>query len=327
MIAGSLQTHAEAIASLLAVIRQHRTFLITSHARPDGDAIGSSLGLMHLLDAMDKDVTVAFADPIPGVFHGLPGVERIVHTLSATVPDVAIILECDGIARTGFEAIDARQIINIDHHLSGRAFADYNWIDADACAVGAMVYDLAVMSGLPITPAMASCLYAAVLTDTGGFTYASTTAATFGLAQHLLESGADAHGVTQAVYFSNPPSKMRLLGIALNRLQIDGPVAWSWVTQDDMTATGASLEDCEGVVSYLIGMAGICAAAFLRETPDRTQFRLSLRSKSGVDVARVAAGFSGGGHRNASGGTVDAPVDMALARIVSALQTACQWLA
>lgn len=315
-------THAEAIASLLALLRGQRTFLITSHARPDGDAVGSSLGLMHLLDAMGKDVTVVFADPIPQAFARLPGVERVVHTLPEQVPDVAILLECDSFARSGFTHIDARLTVNIDHHLSGRLFADHNWIDPQAAAVGAMIYDLAVVSGLPITPAMATCLYAAVLTDTGSFLYSSTTAATFGLAEHLLESGADANDVTQAVYFSNAPGKLRLLGIALNRMQIEPPVAWSYVTLDDMAAAGAVVEDCEGVVNYLIGMAGIAGAVFLRELPSG-EFRLSLRSKNGVDVAAVAAQFAGGGHRNASGGTVPGPLPGAAASVLTALREAC----
>jgi phosphoesterase RecJ-like protein len=315
--------HVEAITSLLGLLRERRTFLITSHARPDGDAIGSSLGLMHLLDSMGKDVTVAFSDPIPHIFEHIPGIERIVHHLPATPPDAAILLECDSVARTGFAAIDAHFTINIDHHLSGRAFGDFNWIDPEACAVGAMVYDLAILSGMPITPAMATCLYTAVLTDTGGFTYSSTTASTFGLAQHLLESGADATGVSQAVYFSNAPSKLRLLGAALNHMHIDGPIAWAWVTQADMATAGAVVEDCEGVVNYLIGMSGICAAVFLRELPTG-EFRISLRSKNSVDVAAVAAQFAGGGHRNASGGNVDGPIEAAVSRIVSALHAACE---
>ena len=315
-------THAEAIASLLALLRSQRSFLITSHSRPDGDAVGSSLGLMHLLDAMGKDVTVAFADPIPQAFAPLPGVERVVHTLPEAVPDIAILLECDSVGRSGFTHIDARQMVNIDHHLSGRAFADHNWIDPQAAAVGAMIYDLAVVSGLPITPAMATCLYAAVLTDTGSFMYSSTTAATFGLAEHLLESGADAYGVTQAVYFSNSPGKLRLLGIALKRMQIEAPIAWSYVTLEDMATAGAVVEDCEGVVNYLIGLVGITGAVFLRELPGG-DYRLSLRSKDGVDVAAVAAQFAGGGHRNASGGTIAGPLPGAVATVLTALREAC----
>ena len=315
--------HAQAIATLLNLLRERRTFLVTSHARPDGDAIGSSLGMMHLLEGMGKRVTVAFNDPIPHAYLRLPGADRITHTLPATLPDAAVLLECDSIARTGFAHIDARLTLNIDHHLSGRAFADFNWIDPEASAVGAMVYDVAVVSGQPITPAMATCLYAAVLTDTGGFTFKSTTAATFGLAEHLLACGADAHGVTDAVYFSHAPSKMRLLGIVLTRMQIQGAVAWSHVTQQDLAAAEATVEDCEGVVNYLIGMAGIHAAAFMRELP-AGGFRLSLRSKNGVDVAEIASHFSGGGHRNASGCTIAGSLQTASGCILAALHRACE---
>src|SRR5580700_6877548 len=112
----------ESIAALLTLIRERQSFLITSHARPDGDAIGSTVGLMHLLDAMGKDVQVGFSDPIPLIYGYLPGVKRITHTLPAMPPDAAILLECDSIARTGFDRIDACFTINIDHHKSGRRF-------------------------------------------------------------------------------------------------------------------------------------------------------------------------------------------------------------
>src|SRR6185437_1917819 len=201
---------ADAIARILRIACDHESFLITSHARPDGDAIGSALGLMHLLDSMGKRVTVAFADRIPTMYRCLAGIERIVSDLPIETPDVAILLECDSIERTGFDRIEARMIVNIDHHQSGRSFADFNWIDPSACAVGVMVYQLAVASGEEITAEMASCLYAAVLTDTGAFTFACTDSFTFGLAEHLLERGADSTGIAQAIYFSNPESKVRL---------------------------------------------------------------------------------------------------------------------
>src|SRR5580700_7219666 len=202
----------ESIAALLTLIRERQSFLITSHARPDGDAIGSAVGLMHLLDAMGKDVQVAFADPIPLIYGYLPGVKRITHSLPATLPDAAILLECDSIERSGFTSIPAGLTVNIDHHKSGRRFAGFNWIDPEASAVGAMIYDLAVASGVNISAALATCLYTAVLTDTGSFTYSATTAKTFALAEHLVASGANAHQIAQAVYFSNPPSKIRVLG-------------------------------------------------------------------------------------------------------------------
>lgn len=315
---------AESIARILRILREHDTFLVTSHARPDGDAIGSALALFHLLEGMNKRVTVAFADPIPSMYHCLPGVDRIVPETPDELPDVAILLECDSIERTGFTQIEARMVLNIDHHQSGRSFADVNWIDPEACAVGAMVYDLAIASGVEITSDIASCLYTAVLTDTGSFTYASTGAATFGLAEHLLERGADANGIAQSIYFSNPESKVRVLGAALCNMEIDGEIAWTFVRLHEMDRAGAIAEDCEGIVNYLIGISGVRAAVFLRELPVGDHFRLNLRSKGSIDVAEVAERFGGGGHRNASGCTVAGPLDEVAPRVVDELRAACR---
>jgi len=290
-------SQADSIAALLTLIHERQSFLITSHARPDGDAIGSAVGLMHLLDALGKDVQVAFADPIPFIYGYLPGIERIPAGLT----------------------------INIDHHKSGRSFAGFNWIDPEASAVGAMIYDVAVSSGVEISAALATCLYTAVLTDTGSFTYSATSAKTFALAEHLVASGANAHEIAQAIYFSNPPSKIRVLGLALNNMVLDGEVAHAWITQEEMARAGAVPEDCEGVVNYLIGIAGIETAAFLRELPadnGELEYRTSLRSKGSVDVSVVAERFGGGGHRNASGCTLAGPLDAARARVVAELHAA-----
>jgi len=194
-----------------------------------------------------------------------------------------------------------------------------NWIDPKACAVGAMIYDLAVAVKVEITQAMATCLYAAVLTDTGSFTFPSTEAATFALAEHLVERGADPNEIANKVFFSNPASKVRALATALGTLQVDGGVAWAWITQRGMNEAGAVVEDCEGIVNYLIGIAGVKAAVFLRELPE-AGFRLSMRSKGDVDVANVAERFGGGGHRNASGCNVDGPLESAIERVVTGLK-------
>jgi phosphoesterase RecJ-like protein len=273
---------------------------------------------------MGKSVTVSFADRIPTMYRCLPGIERIIPELPTEIPDVAILLECDSIERTGFDSIDARMIVNIDHHQSGRSFADFNWIDPTACAVGAMVYQLVVASGEEITTEMAGCLYAALLTDTGGFTFACTDASTFGIAEHLLERGADSTGISQSIYFSHPESKVRLLGAALSNLEVDGEVAWTFVTLDDMERSNAIVEDCEGIVNYLISILGVRAAVFLRELPDGNRFRLNLRSKGTVDVAEVAERFGGGGHRNASGCTIDGPITEAAPLLVNELHLACR---
>ena len=317
-----LRDRAEATSALLSLLRAHQRFVVTSHARPDGDAIGSVLGAMHLLEAMGKDVTAIMSDPVPLTFASLPGSDRIVQRQPAEAAEVAIVLECDSVARTGYVAIPAELMINIDHHRSGASFAAVNWIDPEAPAVGAMLYELATASGIPISPEIATCLYAALLTDTVHFTSASTTAETFAVAEHLVDLGADAPGIAEAVYYSYRPARLWVLGAALRRFRIEGPVVSSAITDREIAEAGAETEDCEGVVNYIVGVKGVRAGVFLRELPDG-RFRASLRSKGRVDVATIAELLGGGGHHNASGCTVDGPMDHALETVTTLLQGAC----
>ncbi len=314
------------IAAFLDAVRSNPRFIITSHARPDGDAVGSALALAEILEKLGSKVHIILVDPVPFIYRTLPCVDRIQVASSVTeiVPDPSvpvILLECDGIPRTGLDGLEGRTLINIDHHASGRPFASINWIDEDACAVAAMIYRIAQAAGVEISPAMATCLYAAVLSDTGSFTYSCTNAETFALAYDLAEHGADPSQIARDLYFSNPASKIRLLGTALSNLHCDGPLAWSWVTNDEMENAGAAAEDCEGVVNYLISIEGVESAVFLRELPSTDQFRLSIRSKGKVDVAQIAEFFGGGGHRRASGCTIDGPLHAVTERILTQLRT------
>jgi phosphoesterase RecJ-like protein len=324
-------TNPASIAALLQLLRERNSFLITSHVRPDGDAIGSSLGLMHLLQSLGKSASVVFTDPIPPTFHFLPGVDRIQSLAPAEPCDATIFLECDSVGRSSlgedlFQASPSMLTINIDHHRSGRPFADFNWIDPEAPAVGAMIYDIAIAAGVPITAAMADCLYAAILTDTGSFNYPSTSAATFAIAEHLVQCGTNPNLVARQIYFSNPASKVRLLGVALSNLQIDMPVSWSSVSLNEMERAGASVEDCEGVANHLIGIAGMEAAVFMRELPGHNQFRLSLRSRGTLDVASIAEHFGGGGHHSASGCSISGSLEEVTHQIVTHLRSACKGL-
>ena len=313
------------IAALLDRFRSHPRFLITSHARPDGDAIGSVLALAEILDQLGSEPLVVLADEVPYIYRSVPGIGRIRFTSDAREadPDLAtpaILLECDGIPRTGLAGLEGRHLINIDHHASGKAFGVLNWIDEDACAVAAMIYRIAVAADVEITPSMATCLYTAIISDTGSFTYPSTNSETFAMAHDLTTHGAIPSEIARSLYFCNPESKIRLLGTALSNLRIDGPIAWSWVTSSDMDRAGAGAEDCEGVVNYLISIAGVESAVFLRELPG-AQYRLSIRSKGRVDVAQVAESFGGGGHRSASGCTIEGPLATATERVLRQLRT------
>ena len=333
-------THTESIAQLLEIFREHSRFIITSHARPDGDAIGSALALAEVLHQLGCATDIVLADSAPAIYRTLPNLDRIRFATSVesapagSVFDAsarqhhprlapAILLECDSIARTGLDGLHGRFLVNIDHHASGRNFASTNWIDPGACAVAAMVYRIAIAAGVDITPSMATCIYTAILSDTGMFTYPNTTPESFAIAHDLTQRGANPGQIARDLYFCSPLSKVRLLGLALNNLQLDTNVAWSWVTLDDLERTHASAEDCEGIVGNLISIDGIDAAFFLREQIDGG-FRLSIRSKGEFDVARVAEAFGGGGHRNASGCTLAGPLQTAIDRLLLEIAAADQ---
>jgi bifunctional oligoribonuclease and PAP phosphatase NrnA len=314
------------IAALIEAFRSYPRFLITSHARPDGDAIGSVLAMSEVLTQLGAECRVVLLDEIPAIYRSLPGVDTIIHVADVREiePDLsvpAVLLECDGIPRTGLQGLEGRFLINIDHHASGREFGNVNWIDECACAVAEMVYRIAIAAKVTITPSMATSLYTAILSDTGSFTYPSTSSDTFAVAHDLAEHGANPSQIARDIYFSNPESKIRLLGTALSNLHIDGPLAWSWITANDMDRAGAGAEDCEGVVNYLISIEGVESAVFLREVPSADQYRLSIRSKGKIDVAQIAESFGGGGHRSASGCTLDGPLTVATERILSQLRT------
>jgi len=166
---------------------------------------------------------------------------------------------------------------------------------------------------------MATCLYTAVLTDTGSFCFNGTNEHTFALAEELVRAGADPARIAQNVYFASPESKMRLLGEALKTMRRRGKLMWMHVTQDHMQETHAREEDCEGLVNYALGIDGIETALFFRELPDH-RFRVSLRSKGRIDVARIAEKFGGGGHRCASGCSISGPLERAVEEIVQLIE-------
>ena len=240
-------------------------------------------------------------------------------TEQAPEAEAAIILECDSVQRTCLTGLDRHYLINIDHHATARPFADVNWIDPSACATAEMIFRLAREAGVKISPEIATCLYTAVLTDTGSFCFHGTTERTFALAQELVRCGADPVRIAHDVYFSNPLSKMRLLGAALSTLQRDGSLVWMHVDRATMERCQASEEDCEGLVNYALAIEGIEVALFFREQPDG-RFRVSLRSKGAVNVAAVAAAFGGGGHECASGCGIEGPLSAATERLLAQLR-------
>jgi phosphoesterase RecJ-like protein len=310
----------DGIAQVLQEIQQRRRFIVTSHARPDGDAIGSTLALAQILRKMGKSAEVVLGDPVPVIYQMLPHSETIVHCSHVNGDyDAAVILECDSLQRTRLQGLEGHFLINIDHHASSKAFAQVNWIDPTAVATAELIFRLAQAAQVKLTPEIATCLYTAVLTDTGAFCYAPTNACTFELAKFLVENGADPGKIAQNVYFSSPMSKMCLLGAALSRLERDGAITWMSVTRHDMERFGALDEDCEGLVNYALGISGVEVAIFFREVAHE-RIRVSIRSKGAVNVAEIAGKFGGGGHECAGGFSTEGPVQAAAQRVLTELR-------
>ncbi|WP_263356510.1 DHH family phosphoesterase [Acidicapsa ligni] len=318
------------VTAILDALRDGERFLVCSHSRPDGDAVGSMLAMGMLLQQMGKRADLVTADRVPAVYRSLPGADAIRTVMRVHGPyDAVILLECDGIERTRLRGLEPMFLINIDHHASGKDFGQLNWIDRNACSVGELVHRLVRVAGGTVTAEMATCLYTTLLTDTGGFCYGGIQASTFALAGELTAAGADPVRIARDIYFANPMSKMMLLGTALSTLQRDeanGAIAWVSILHEDMVRCAAVEEDCEGVVNYALSIAGIEAAVFLRELPEG-RIRLSLRSKIGKDgnsinVAAISERLGGGGHENAAGCTLDGPLESATEQILSALRAA-----
>jgi bifunctional oligoribonuclease and PAP phosphatase NrnA len=308
------------VTEVLKQIERRERFVLTSHARPDGDAVGSVLACSQILRAMGKEAQVVLADGVPRIYRPLPFTDTVIEKTEINGDyEAAIVLECDSIQRTRLEGLDRKFLISIDHHLSGRPFAQVNWIDPAACATGELVYRLARQAGVPISPEVATCLYTAVMTDTGSFMFQGTNEHTFALARELVLAGADPAACARNIYFSHPTAKMRLLGAALSNLHREGPLAWIWVTREQMDRAGAIDEDCEGLVNYALAIHGVEVAAFFRELSDR-RYRVSLRSKGQLNVATVAERFGGGGHKCASGCSLDGPLSVAVARVLAQLR-------
>jgi phosphoesterase RecJ-like protein len=250
----------------------------------------------------------------------LPFADRVVQTdrINGNY-EAAIILECDSIQRTRLQGLENQFLINIDHHTSGRQFAQVNWIDPHAIATAEMVYRLAREVGVQISPEIATCLYTALMTDTGSFMFKGTNECTFALARELALAGADPFQCARNIYFAHSTEKMRLLGAALSNLHREGPLAWIWVTREQMERSHAKEEDCEGIVNYALSIQDVEVAAFFRELPDG-RYRVSLRSKGKLNVADIAERFGGGGHECASGCSMDGPLSNAVARMLALIR-------
>lgn len=312
------------LGQVVELIEKKSSFAITSHMRPDGDGIGSGLALYHMLLSLGKDVEVVLRDRVPPAYKILPGSEevRIQADLSKEY-DAVFLMECSDVERPGLSSLKNQFVVNIDHHSTTEAFGDVNWIDPTAGAVGEMIYNLAKALGIEVTKEIGECIYTAILTDTGSFHFSNTTERTLKIASELVRRGVEPARISQALFYSYPFSRIKLLGMVLSTIERDesGKIAWVKVDQETMYEADASEEDSDGIVNHALSIDEVVAVAFFKELSTDV-YRISLRSKGKTNVAKVAEMFGGGGHRNAAGCRISGDFEEIKQRVIEGLQTA-----
>jgi len=315
------------ISRIADAIRARQSFVLSSHARPDGDAIGSQLAMAYALRALGKDVRVVNRDPAPPplmAFAGVPDIE--IASAVAGGFDAAIIMECGDLARTGVEGLDRGFVINIDHHQGNTAYGQINWFDPTAAACGEMVFDLIVGLGVPLTPEIATHVYVAILTDTGSFHFSSISPRTFDICRALLEAGVDPVGVARSVFDSGTMARLKLSGALLSGMQVDttGRIAVLYLDQEMARAAGGTYEDTDGLINEPLAVKEVQAVVFFKHIQG-DEYRVSLRSKGAIDVNAVAKEFGGGGHKNAAGCSATGPIEFLRRRFLEKVAGTTGW--
>lgn len=298
-----------------AELRARDRFLLTAHEGPDGDALGSLLGMHKLLTQLGKDSVMFMAAkefPLPIEYRFLP-LEEVFHEPPADMADRTVVfLDCGNIDRMPVDWLTAggNDIINIDHHHDNTRFGHINLVEVDASCTAEIVYDLALLLGATITPEIASALYVGLITDTGKFMYENTNAHTHRVAADLIDAGVNVDDTYRRLYEHVPLEKLRLISRALDGIQLrcDGRLVVSYITAADYEATGAGEEMTEGVIDHLRSIEGTKVAAVIRDLGNRGSAarKVSLRSSEGdVDVSAIARKNGGGGHKRAAGFSTD----------------------
>jgi phosphoesterase RecJ-like protein len=305
-------TQPPEIGQIVDAIRTRRRFVIASHARPDGDSIGSQLAMAYALRDLGKNVHIVNTDAAPPPIMPFPGVSdiRIASQIDEEV-DAAIIMECGDLSRTGVAGLERFFVVNIDHHPGNTGYGQINWFDASAAACAEMVFDLIRALGVPLSVEMATHIYLAILTDTGSFHYSSISPRTFDICRETLEAGVDPVWVSRSVYDTNTFGRLRLFGVVLSSMQIaaDGRVAVLYLDPEMARAAGGTYDDTEGLINFPLTVKEIQAVVFFKQNTGN-EYRVSMRSKGDVDISAVAKEFGGGGHKNAAGCTVTGAIEL-----------------
>ena len=292
--------------SLQQLCEQNQRFLIISHARPDGDAYGSTLALGLVLRELGKDIVVTNSDGLAPLFAFLPGSETLTTT-STEAPEadrIIIALDCADRKRLGPATEKWNRVpdVNIDHHVSNPGYAKLNIIDPVSPATAQVLYEIIETLGWPLTPGIAANLYVGLMTDTGCFRYRQTTARTFAVATKLVEAGANPTDLSESCFQSFRCERLLLMREVLNELHFadHARVAWFYLNPEIYARSGATSDETEGLIEYLQAVKTVEVAFVLEAMPDGLT-RASMRSRGRVDVQKICAEFGGGGHKLAAG--------------------------
>lgn len=294
------------LASVVQAIRDRHSFVLTSHARPDGDAIGSQIALGLALESLGKTVRFVNRDPAPQPYRHFPAVDRLELGPEFTgTADAVIVMECSSLDRTDVKGFERLYVINIDHHAGNTMYGAQNWFDESAAAVAEMAADVIDALGVTWTREIATHLYLGISTDTGSFRHANITPRTFELCRRIAETGVNPAALAREIFDSFSIGRVRLTGEMLHAMELHHQNRLAVLYFDDalLATCGATVDDTDGLVNIPLGAKDVLAVALIKAQADGT-FRVSLRSKGDVNVREVAQRWGGGGHRNASGCTL-----------------------
>jgi phosphoesterase RecJ-like protein len=310
---------------LIRLIEENDDFLLTSHQDPDGDSIGSLVGLYNYLQSLGKRAVIYNQGNIPDKYRFLNpgGVIKNEPPSGLISAGVAIILECPRYERIGFVQTmitPEMTIVNIDHHEDNQLFGKINIVDTGACAVGEILYEIFASSGNPITADIANPLYAALISDTGCFRFANTNSRCLNVAAALVEKGAQPKLIAEKIFFATTPETLKLIGHVLGNMQFfaNGKICVFKLSRDDPQKYGASMENSEGVIDYTMMMNQVNVGVFFKEFDSET-IKVSLRSQNSIDIGLYAKSKGGGGHPNAAGFTLNTRLEAAIQTVVKEL--------
>src|ERR1051326_815967 len=322
-----MKPHPKIIDRIIDSLREHRTFCVVGHVRPDGDCVGSQLGLALALKNAGKKVTCWNEDCIPQKYDFLDPDKVLQKPKPGLSFECIIATDCASFERLGKigNCIQQRQLfINIDHHESNTRYADINWVSPREPSTGELIFRLMRAARWPITKRIADCLFTAVSTDTGSFQYPTTRPGTYHVAGELVRRGADLAKICDEVYQSYPLSRARLLKHIYShfRLTHHDQIAYFWLKKADFARSGAESSDTEGLIDHIRAIAPVVVACVFEELePELT--RISLRSKSEkVNVNEIAALFGGGGHNAAAGARIPGKPLSVQRKVISAVKKA-----